>query len=84
MRARVDLSLAADQIDNRQRLPDYVTASVTHFVAFEVVNLIEMLVWIGFLTSGRHGAVIAVVGMEMVVYVAVEVLQGRETTGRRR
>ena len=51
---------------------DDVTASVAHFVAFEVGNLIEMAVWVGSLTSGWHGAVIAVFGMEMVIYVTVE------------
>jgi hypothetical protein len=52
-------------------LPD-VTASVAHFVAFEVVNLIEMLVGIGSLATGWPGAGISVLGMEVVVYVAVE------------
>jgi hypothetical protein len=49
-----------------------VTASVTHFIALEVLNLIEMLVGIGFLTASWPGAAIAMFGMEMIIYVAVE------------
>ena len=49
-----------------------VTAPIPHFIAFEVVNLIEMLVGIGSFTASGLGAVIAMFGMEMVIYVAVE------------
>lgn len=49
-----------------------VTASITHFIAFEMLNLIEMLIGIGFFATSWLGAVIAVFGMEMVIYVAVE------------
>ena len=49
-----------------------VTASVAHFVAFEVLNLIEMFIRIGFFATGWLWAVIAVLGMETVIYVAVE------------
>jgi hypothetical protein len=49
-----------------------VTASVAHFVSFEVLNLIETPSRVGFLATGWPGAVIAVLGMEMVIYVAVE------------
>jgi len=49
-----------------------VTAPIAHFVSFEVLNLIEMLIRVGFLTASWLGAVIAVLRMEMVIYVAVE------------
>ena len=49
-----------------------MTAAIAHFVAFEVLNLIEMLIGIGLLATGWPGAVIAVLWMEMVIHVAVE------------
>jgi hypothetical protein len=49
-----------------------VTASIPHFVAFEVFDLIEMLIRIGPLTTGWPGSVVAVLGMEVVIYVAME------------
>jgi hypothetical protein len=51
-----------------------MTASIAHFVALEVFDLIEMLIRIGFLTTGWPWAVIAVFWMEVVIYVAVEAL----------
>lgn len=53
-------------------LPDDVTAPIAHFIAFEVLNPIEMLIGIGSFTPGWPGALIAMCGMEMVIYVAVE------------
>ena len=52
-----------------------MTASVAHFVAFEVLDFVEMLIRIGFLATGWPGAVIAVLRMEVVIYVAVEALR---------
>jgi len=49
-----------------------VTASIPHFIAFEVLNPIEMFIGIGSFTTSWPGAVIAMLGMEMVIYVAVE------------
>jgi hypothetical protein len=49
-----------------------VAVPITHFVGFEVFNLIEMVVRIGPLTAGWPGAGIAVFRMEVVVYVAME------------
>ena len=49
-----------------------VTASIAHFVAFEVLNLIETLSRFSFLATSRLGAVISMLRMETVIYVAVE------------
>ena len=49
-----------------------VTVSIPHFIALEVLHLIEMLIGIGFLTTSWLGAAIAMFGMEMIIYVAVE------------
>jgi hypothetical protein len=51
-----------------------VTASVAHFVSFEVGNLIETLSRLGSVATVWPGALIAVFGMETVIYVAVEAL----------
>jgi hypothetical protein len=74
----VDLSLAANDCNlsavsfQKMLLLADVTASIAHFVAFEVLNLIETLIRIRFLAAGWLWAVIAVLGMEVVIYVAVE------------
>lgn len=49
-----------------------MSASVAHFVTLEVRNLIEMLIGIGFLATGWPGAIIAVLRMETVIYVAMK------------
>src|ERR1700728_4171238 len=46
--------------------------SITHFIAFEVFNPVEMLVGIGFFPTNWPRTVVAMFGMEMVIYVAVE------------
>jgi hypothetical protein len=51
---------------------DGVTVPVAHFIGFEVLNLIEMPVRIRTLTTGWPRAVIAVLRMEVIVYVAAE------------
>jgi hypothetical protein len=50
-----------------------VAASIPHFVSFEVGNLIERPSRFGFVATVRLGAVITVLRMETVVYVALEV-----------
>jgi hypothetical protein len=49
-----------------------VAASIAHFVSLEVGYLIETLSRIGFLATGWPWAVIAMLRMETVIYVAVE------------
>jgi hypothetical protein len=49
-----------------------VAVSIAHFISFEVGNLIETLSRLGFFATGWLGAVIAVLGMEMVIYMAAE------------
>jgi hypothetical protein len=49
-----------------------VTASISYFVALEVLHFIEMPIWIGLFTTSRLRAVVAMFWMEVVVYVAVE------------
>jgi hypothetical protein len=49
-----------------------VAASIAHFVSFEVVNLIETLSRLGLIATGWPWTVIAVLRMEMVIYVAME------------
>jgi hypothetical protein len=51
-----------------------VTASITHFVPFEVGNLIETLSRLGFVATVWLWALIAVLRMETVIYVALEVV----------
>jgi hypothetical protein len=52
---------------------DHVAVSIAHFVCFEVGNLIETLSRLGLIATGRPWAVIAVLRMETVIYVAMEV-----------
>jgi hypothetical protein len=47
-----------------------VTASITHFVPFEVGNLIDTLSRLGFVATVWLWALIAVLRMETVIYVA--------------
>ena len=49
-----------------------VTASITHFVSFEVSNLIETPSWLGLVAAVWPWAVVAVLGMETVIYVTAE------------
>jgi hypothetical protein len=51
---------------------DRVTASVPHFVAFEVFNLVETPSRLGLVASVRPRAAIAVVWMEMVIDVTAK------------
>lgn len=53
---------------------DYVAASITHFVAFEVGDMTDGLSCFGPVTAGGMRAVVSVVGMEMIIDVAVETL----------
>jgi hypothetical protein len=50
-----------------------VAASVAHFVSFEVGNLVNALSRLRFVTTVWHWAVIAMLRMEAVVYVAVKI-----------
>jgi hypothetical protein len=50
----------------------YVATPVPHFVAFEV-RAIDTLCLFRFLTGLRHGALVAVGWVEMVIYVAPEI-----------
>jgi hypothetical protein len=49
-----------------------VAAPVPNFISFEVVNLIEMFRRLGFLTTLRLCAGIAVFGMKTIVYMTPE------------
>jgi hypothetical protein len=49
-----------------------MAASVTHFISLEIFGWGSML-WSSFLAALWHGALIAVIGMEVVIYVALEV-----------
>jgi len=51
-----------------------VTASIPLFVSFEVGNLIETLSRLGFVATAWPWAVIAMLRMETVIYVASEVV----------
>jgi hypothetical protein len=50
----------------------YVTASITHLVSVEVGWGSGML-WSGSFATGRHCTFVAVIGMEMVIYMATKV-----------
>jgi hypothetical protein len=52
---------------------DDVAASIAHFVCFEVGNLIETLSRLGLSATGWPWAGIAVLRMETVIYVAMEI-----------
>jgi hypothetical protein len=49
-----------------------VAATIAHFVAFEVGNVIDTLVGFGFFAAGWSWAAITVLGMEAVIYMAAE------------
>jgi hypothetical protein len=49
-----------------------VAASIAYFVSLEVSDLIDVLVRIGFLPTGWPGAVIAMLRMEMVIYMTAK------------
>jgi len=53
----------------------YVAVSVTHLVAVEVFHVFGMKVGARRFATGGVWAVIAVLGMEVVIYVAVEVIR---------
>src|SRR3984885_6406736 len=59
-----------------------MAVTITHFIGFEVFNLIEMVVRIGSLTTGRPGAGVAVLRMEVIVYVAAEAFRTMEPRAR--
>lgn len=50
----------------------YVTAAIARFVCFEVGDFINALVRLGPIARMRNRAVIAVIWIETVVYVAME------------
>ena len=52
-----------------------MAAPVPNFISFEVVNLIEMFRLLGFLTTLRLWAGIAVFGMKTIVYMTPEVVR---------
>jgi hypothetical protein len=56
----------------------HVAASITHFIPFEVGNLIDGLRRLRFISRVWCRAFIAVVGMKMVVDVALEVVRAME------
>lgn len=64
-------SLPTAQSTDSKRLA-CVPAPITHFIPFEMGNLVEMIRGIGLLAALRHRPFIAVIGMETVVYVTVE------------
>jgi len=57
----------------RLTLPSYVAATIAHFVSFEVRNFVEMIGWIRSVTGMRHGTLVSVVRMEVIVHVAAKV-----------
>ena len=57
----------------RLTFPSYVAATIAHFVSFEVRNFVEMIGWIRSVAGMRHGALVSVVRMEVVVHVAAKV-----------
>ena len=62
--------------------PNCVAASITHFVSFEVGNLIDTLSRLGFRATVWHWAFIAVLRMETVIYVASEVVSAMKPRAR--
>src|ERR1700678_1441666 len=52
---------------------NYMAASIPHFVAFEV-RTIDNFRRLCFLTTGRKCALISVIRMETIIYVAVELI----------
>ena len=59
-----------------------VAVSITHFIGFEVLDLIQMPVRIGSFTASWLGAAIAVLGMEAIVYMAAETFRTMEPRAR--
>jgi hypothetical protein len=55
-----------------------VAASVTHLVALEVGGIVDAVFRTGFFAAGRIWTFVTVVGMEVVIYMAVEVLRTME------
>ena len=51
-----------------------VAAAVAHFVSFEVRNVIDAMIRLGFLAALRSGAAVTVVRVITVVYVALKIL----------
>src|SRR5271154_3525761 len=62
----------------RLAFANYMPVSVAHFVSFEVLDLVETLSRFWLVAAGWHGAVVAVVRMEMVVDVAVKAFRAME------
>jgi hypothetical protein len=54
-------------------LAAYVATSISHFVPFEACNLIDTVLRFGSFASLGQWALIAVIGMEIVVYMALKV-----------
>jgi hypothetical protein len=52
-----------------------VAAPVTHFISFEVGNLIDPISRLGLLAGLWHVAFIAVFWMKAIIYVALEILR---------
>jgi hypothetical protein len=52
-----------------------VATAVAHFISFEVRNLIDALIRLGFLAALRSGSSVAVVRMVTVVYVALKIFR---------
>jgi hypothetical protein len=59
-----------------------VAAAVAHFITFEVRNLIDAPVRLGFLAALRSGAAVAVVRMVTVVYVALKIFRAVKPRAR--
>jgi len=58
--------------------PTACPTSIAHFVSLEVGNLIETLARFRFVSAGWPRAVVPVLGMEAVIYVAVKALRTME------
>ena len=56
----------------------YVTAPIAHFISLEVLHVSRRPRRIWSFTAGRHGPVIAVLGMEVIIYVAAETFRAME------
>ena len=54
-------------------LAAYVATSISHFIPFEVCNLIETVLRFGSFAALGHWTLIAAIGMEIVVYMTLNV-----------
>jgi hypothetical protein len=55
-----------------------VTASIPHFIAFEVRGIVDTVFRSRFFAAGREWAFVTVVGMVVVIYVSAEVVRTME------